>query len=43
MTQASMPIVRHFRQILMWPLQLMPVRDGEQVQRHFVLGNRDRR
>ena len=35
MTQASMPIVRHFRQILMWPLQLMPVREGEQVQRHW--------
>ncbi|MBP8307432.1 MAG: hypothetical protein KAY46_09220 [Burkholderiaceae bacterium] len=35
MTQSSVPIVRHFRQILMWPLQLMPLRDGEQVQRHW--------
>jgi hypothetical protein len=28
-------IVRHFRQILLWPLQLMPVRPGNQVQRHW--------
>lgn len=27
-------IVRHFRQILFLPLQLMPVRAGDQVQRH---------
>ena len=24
--------VRHFRQILLWPLQLMPVREGSQIQ-----------
>jgi hypothetical protein len=29
------PTVRHFRQILMWPLQLMPLRAGVQVQNHF--------
>jgi hypothetical protein len=29
------PIVRHFRQIVIWPLQLMPVRPGQQVQRHW--------
>ena len=27
--------VRHFRSIVLWPLQLMPVRPGEQVQRHW--------
>src|SRR6187455_962028 len=25
-------LVRHFRQILIWPLQLMPIRAGEQIQ-----------
>lgn len=35
MTQTTAPIVRHFRQILMWPLQLMPLRVGQQVQRHW--------
>lgn len=29
--------VRHFRQILLWPLQLMPLREGEQVQNHWEL------
>jgi hypothetical protein len=28
-------IVRHFRQILLWPLQLMPIRPGEQIQKHW--------
>src|SRR5262249_19307992 len=28
--------IRHFRQILVWPLQLMPLRAGEQVQRHWT-------
>jgi hypothetical protein len=28
-------IVRHFRQIVVWPLQLMPLRPGQQVQRHW--------
>jgi hypothetical protein len=28
-------IVRHFRQIVIWPLQLMPLRPGEPVQRHW--------
>jgi hypothetical protein len=27
--------VRHFRQILLWPLQLRPLREGTQVQRHW--------
>ena len=24
--------VRHFRQILVWPLQVMPIREGAQIQ-----------
>jgi CorA-like Mg2+ transporter protein len=41
--------VRHFRQIIIWPIQLLPVRPGEQVQRHWralekiEAGNRWRR
>jgi len=31
---APSPVARHFRQILLWPLRLMPLRSGEQVQRH---------
>ncbi len=30
-----MTIVRHFRQIVLWPLQLMPLKPGVQVQRHW--------
>ncbi len=30
-------VVRHFRQILLWPLQLMPIRDDIQVQKHCEL------
>jgi hypothetical protein len=29
--------VNHFRQIAVWPVQLMPVRPGVQVQRHWEL------
>jgi hypothetical protein len=32
----SEPVVRHFRQIALWPVQLMPVRTGP-VQRHWEL------
>ena len=31
------PLVRHFRQILIWPLQLMPIREGEQIQEPWEL------
>jgi hypothetical protein len=31
----SSPIVRHFRQIVLWPVQLMPIKPGVQVQRHW--------
>lgn len=34
MTKPS-PLVRHFRQTALWPLQLMPLRPGVQVQRHW--------
>ena len=30
-------VVRHFRQILLWPLQLMPIREGDQIQKHWEL------
>jgi hypothetical protein len=30
-------IVGHFRQILLWPLQLMPIREGAQIQKHWEL------
>lgn len=28
-------VVRHFRQILLWPLQLMPIRPGTQIREHW--------
>ena len=28
-------IVRHFRQILLWPLQLMPLQENAQIQKHW--------
>jgi hypothetical protein len=31
----SQHVVRHFRQILLWPLQLMPIREGSQIQKHW--------
>lgn len=41
--------IRHFREIVIWPIQLLPLRPGEQVQRHWrelekpTTGNRWRR
>jgi CorA-like Mg2+ transporter protein len=35
MTHDAQVRIRHFRQILMWPLQLMPIRPGEQIQKHW--------
>jgi hypothetical protein len=32
---ASGKIVRHFRQILLWPLQLMPIQEDAQIQKHW--------
>src|SRR5262245_11946761 len=46
---AGEPVVRHFRQTVIWPIQLLPLRPGEQVQRHWraleriEAGNRWRR
>ena len=35
---ASDKLVRQFRQIILWPLQLMPIRgEGTQIQRHWEL------
>lgn len=33
--------VRHFRQILLWPLQLMPIRPGTQIQEHWEVLDRE--
>lgn len=43
MSQPQDPVmVRQFRHILLWPLQLMPAADGRQVQRHWEhLGDTD--
>ena len=30
-------VVRHFRQILLWPLQLMPIHESDQIQKHCEL------
>ena len=32
---ASARMVRHFRQILLWPLQLMPLQENAQIQKHW--------
>lgn len=32
--------VRHFRQILLWPLQLMPLHEDEQIQNHWEVLHR---
>ena len=37
----GMTVVRHFRQILLWPLQLMPIRPGAQIQEHWELLDRE--
>ncbi len=40
--QAPEKRVRHFRQILLWPLQLMPIRKGAQVQKHWEVLEQER-
>jgi len=35
--QAPPKIVRQFREILLWPLQLAPIREGAQIQEHWEL------
>jgi hypothetical protein len=34
--QPSEILVRHFRQVVLWPVQLMPLNPGVQVQRHWT-------
>jgi hypothetical protein len=34
-TEGAGRLVRHFRQILVWPLQLVPIREGSQIQKHW--------
>jgi hypothetical protein len=34
---AAARMVRHFRQILLWPLQLMPIEESAQIQKHWEL------
>ncbi|MGH8675837.1 MAG: CorA family divalent cation transporter [Burkholderiales bacterium] len=33
--QEAQRTVRHFRQIVLWPLQLMPLRESAQIQKHW--------
>ena len=35
--QGDRKLVRHFRQILLWPLQLAPIHDDAQIQEHWNL------
>ena len=39
--QDDLKQVRHFRQILLWPLQLMPIHEGAQIQEHWELLQRE--
>jgi hypothetical protein len=39
--QGDRKLVRHFRQILLWPLQLAPIRAGAQIQEHWNLLERE--
>ena len=36
-TGPAQPTVRHFRQILLWPLQLMPLKAGAQIHKYWEL------
>ena len=36
-TSVAAPIVREFREILLWPLQLERLQDGRQIQKHWEL------
>jgi hypothetical protein len=35
--QQNESVVAHFRQILLWPVQLMPLKEGQQIQSHWEL------
>ena len=30
-------VVTHFREILLWPVQLMPLKEGQQIHHHWEL------
>ncbi len=38
---SSTPVVRHFRQILLWPLQLMPIPPGSRLREHWEVVDRE--
>lgn len=40
-TRHSGTVVRHFRQIVLWPLQLVPIDPESQIQEHWSLLERD--
>ena len=35
--RADGSVVTHFRQILLWPVQLMPLKEGQQIHSHWEL------
>jgi len=37
----STPVVRKFHQILLWPLQLLPLKEGSQIHQHWELLEKD--
>ena len=39
--QDDAKLVRQFRQILLWPLQLVPIREEAQIQEHWELLKRE--
>jgi len=36
-TKRAESVVTHFRQILLWPVQLMPLKEGQQIHSHWEL------
>ncbi|MBR1209173.1 hypothetical protein [Bradyrhizobium sp. JYMT SZCCT0180] len=40
-TPESTPLVRTFHQILLWPLQLLPLKEGSQIHHHWELLEKD--
>ena len=40
-TPGSTPLVRTFHQILLWPLQLLPLKEGSQIHHHWELLEKD--
>lgn len=40
-TPDSTPLVRKFHQILLWPLQLLPLKEGSQIHHHWELLEKD--